>query len=313
MANALTTAEYTDENKATLLSEFSATICEDPLVASQVANHFANMDVNGIKVLDLNPWLNGYEGDASVINDNATELMPQFGKDVANMTDEEVVAAYEARQQHTELAAKLATLLSRFENSGIEENLTTIFNYHLEAGGLTAGQMPEVALNDAQYTGNFLVLRLTLKDGRCLDAFVINPNDQRTGEVDICDVPTTPDTTTPGTPPETPPSSTIPDGRKVPGTTIPATDNTSAPNTNIGDDHDNGNPPILGEDDVTPDDIIIIDSVPVEDEQKGTEEPERDDEPQPDPTIKPPATTPDFEEDDGDDSDNNSDRVVVNR
>ncbi len=234
MANSMTSAEFTDDNKESLEAEFGATMCEDPIIASMVANQFANMEVNGIKVIDLNPWLEGYQGDASTINDNAAKLMPAFGSDPSVMSEDEVLAAVKAREQHTALAEQLATLINRFENSGIEDDLTTTLNYRLVAGGLTVGQMPEVALNDVQYAGNFLVFRLTLKDGRCLEAFVINPNDQRTGEVDVCYV-------------EIPPEDTVP-GSTVPGSTVPAkNDDGKLPNTGIPADQDPGTPDVPGQ------------------------------------------------------------------
>jgi hypothetical protein len=251
IANPMTSAEYTDANKEALEAEFAATMCEDPIVASMVANQFANMEVNGVKVVDLNPWLEAYQGSTDEINDNAAELMPAFGKDVSEMSDEEVLAAFEARQEHTELAEKLATLINRFENSGIEDDLTTALNYHVEAGGLTVGQMPEIALNDVQYEGNFLVFQLKLKDGRCLEAFVINPNDQRTGEVDICDVPETPEKTPPTTG-TTPPTHTTPTTPPTTGppsssTTIPVKkDDGVLPDTGIPADQDPGTPDVPG-------------------------------------------------------------------
>jgi hypothetical protein len=255
MANPMTTAEYTDANKEALEAEFAATMCEDPIITSMVANQFANMDVNGIKVIDLNPWLQGYEGDASTINDNAAKLMPAFGKDLSEMSDEEVMAAVEARAEHTELAEKLATLINRFENTGIEDDLTVALNYHLEAGGLTVGQLPEVAKNDVSYKRNFLVFKLTLKDGRCLEAFVINPNDQRTGDADICYIevppvvpptpPTAPpedgSTTTTTTQPETPPEESVPE------TVPPKVDDGELPETGVPADQDPGTPDVPGQ------------------------------------------------------------------
>jgi hypothetical protein len=122
-------------------------------------------------------------------------------------------------------------------------------------------------------------------------------------------------TTTTTTEPEHTTTTTTEPGRKDPTTTIAATENTSAPNPEeeIGDSGDNGTPPILREDDETPSVIEVINTVPEEDEQKGTEEPEREDEPQPTPTIAPPVTTPQYKEDDGTEEDNNNDFVVVER
>jgi hypothetical protein len=335
VANPLTSVEITSENRVALLDEISATNCEDAAAASQLANYLANLTIDGIKVSDVaiavDPetgekvkWLKPYEGDASAINDNAAKLMPAFGKDSSELSDEEAFEAYEANLAHQELAENLNTILRRFVNEGVI-NAQTILNYQVDytQSGFSVGSIPEFALNDDQYTGRFLQLVAVDKDGDCIFDLGFNTEDQRVVATGVCDVPETPETTPPThtVPPETtPPTHTVPpetppptDGRKVPGTTIGATENTSAPNPNIGDDYDNGNPPSTAAPDRTPDDVIIINPVPEEDEQKGTEEPERDDEPQPRPTIAPSGTSPDFVENDGDDSDNNDGTVVVNR
>jgi hypothetical protein len=200
------------ETAETALLEFQNTLCESPEMTAMTANYFANLEVEGVKVLDLNDWLQGYEGSADVINDNAAEFIPQYFDD--NVSFEDQLAA---NQDHRNIAENLAELLSRFENLGIVEADTT-FNYHLSAGGLSTG-IPEFAVNDEQYTGKFIQLQLTFKDGRCVKALMVNIDDQRIAESDLCVVsipPTMPpmvfETTT--TNPETPPTT---------GTTPPTT------------------------------------------------------------------------------------------
>jgi hypothetical protein len=175
IANPMEESHLDDKNQA--LREFQTTICESTEVTAMLEHYFANLEVGGVKTIELNPWLENGVGDASQINDRALEL---YNIDESATLDE-IVAHNLA---HQELAGKLATLLERFENLGIHDNITTTFNYHLAGGGLVAGDLniAEIVENDVQYTGEFLVLRLTAKDGRCFAQMLINTDDQRVAE-----------------------------------------------------------------------------------------------------------------------------------
>lgn len=223
VANPISFENLFDKNDA--LREFQSSVCEGVDIASMTANYFANLEVDGTKVIDLNPWLEGYEGEASVINDNAADLMPQYLD--ADATDEEIETAYSA---HQELAGKLNTLMERFDNVGIREDITTTFNYALDGGGiLQVGEIPEFIENDKQYTGKFIVFKLTAKDGRCYKAMLVNvgnnegfkAGDQRIAEADIDNCDGKPVGTTSTTTPRRPRGTT----------TVPATTTTGRPGT----------------------------------------------------------------------------------
>jgi hypothetical protein len=240
IANPMSHKESGDTKQDTL-REFQSTMCESPEVASMVAHYFANLKVDGIEVVNLNPWLEEYEGDDSIINDRALALVPQY-VDPLNTSPEE---AQEANAVHSKLAGMLATLLERFENAGIEGDIETTFNYHLGTGGLQVGGLAEITENKVQYVGDFLVLELTTKDGRCAEVVLINVDDQRIATTDTCEVVPEPETTVTTKP------------IKITPTTVPDTSETTIPNKNddgvlpgnpdVPADQDPGTPDVPGE------------------------------------------------------------------
>ncbi len=167
------------ETKEKALKEFQNTLCESPEVTAMAAHYFANKTIEGVKVVDLNPWLQKYEGNTNTINDRALEFVPQYTN--TNATGDQ---ALEANKNHRAVAEKLATLMNRFENMGFSGDIRTTLNYHLVAGGAQAGSLSEIELNKEQYTGNFLVLKLTAKDGRCFTVMLVNIDDQRIAEAE---------------------------------------------------------------------------------------------------------------------------------
>lgn len=174
------------ENRKAAEREIKTALCEDPVVASMVARHFAEMEIDGHKIINMNPWLKPYAGNPSGINDDAERLMPGYGKELKG--DKAVEEALEAKREHEALAEKLATLLDRYKNLGFKGNVTTTLNYHLKAGGHKVEGMPEVELNEDQYKGRFLVFELTDKDGDCLRVLMFNTGDKRLAESGVCEV-----------------------------------------------------------------------------------------------------------------------------
>jgi len=166
-------------------NEIMATVCEDPLMGATLAHMFANMEIGDVNVGDLNDWLKPYQGKTDKINDLATNFVPH-----AFMSKEEVAQngdkVLKAVNDYEALAEKLNTLLTRFRAEGVDVRMTST-NYHLAAGGLVVGRLPEVELNPDQYKGKFLVFVLDEKDGDCLKVVVFNDKDQRPGTV-TCEV-----------------------------------------------------------------------------------------------------------------------------
>jgi hypothetical protein len=218
------------DTKQDALTEFQNTVCESPVVAKALAHYFAheigdNGSIDGLKVVNLNPWLEAAAPEsADMINDEALKLVPGYVD--GNATDEQIL---EGNLAHKELAEKLATLMERFQNMGLVEDIQTVFNYRLGAGGLQAGSLPEVVENDVQYRGNFIEFKLTAKDGRCYTLMLINLDDQRIAETaDECGV----------TPPEKPGATTT----TIPGevattttTTIPGEVATTTTTSTVSD------------------------------------------------------------------------------
>lgn len=242
-----------ETDSAGLLKELQATICEDPELGSTFANMFANMEVEGVKVVDLNPWLAEYAGDPSIINDKAGESMPLRDRSAESISDEELDNAVKENQEYQVVAEKLGTLLTRFQNAGVTEMGPTTFNYNLVAGGLVAGGLPEVGLNATQFeTAKGVTFVLTKKDGECLVTLMVNIGDKRPEGVEneVCETPEVPvETTVPGdtTPATGGPEETTTTRYGVVTTTIPGVTTTVGGTTTIVV------PPKNGE--TTPDDV----------------------------------------------------------
>lgn len=174
ISNPLTTGPEAES----LETEIKASLCEDALFAVTVANHFANMEVDGVNIGELNEeWLGEYAGGQEEINDKAAELLPLLDHE-GEVSSEQADAALEANQKHQDLAERLATLLDRLSNEGVHVEETAL-NYHLAAAGMVVGQLPEVELNGTQYSGEMLLFIGEAKDGRCLVRLGFNVQDQR--------------------------------------------------------------------------------------------------------------------------------------
>jgi len=200
--------------KATLpaeaLKEIQAAICQDPLMGVTVAHLFAGLGVEGVKVVDLNDWLKPYAVEAAQINDLAVGFIPLL--DVAPPTEEQVASAISQNLEYQDLAESLGTLLGRFQVVGIQAE-QSVLNYHLDAGGLAVGKLPEVGLNPAQENLPALVLEANVKPGNCLARVGFNVGDKRP-EVFGC-------------PPVNPPGGNIPGGSTSVPTTTPCGDKSS--------------------------------------------------------------------------------------
>ncbi|HVS58140.1 MAG TPA: hypothetical protein VHD60_00155 [Candidatus Saccharimonadales bacterium] len=215
------------------LANLQADICEDPLLGSTWANMLANLTVDGVSVGSLNSWLTPFSGDAKNINAQAASFVTLL--DTSNPTD--VEAATAAKQNvawQQQVAEKLDTLLGRFQVVGVQ-TLSSVQNWHLVAGGLQVGGLPQVGLNSHQEKLPALVLQVTAK-GACAPLKVIGANvgDQRP-EVFVtptCQPPAAPSTsktpppapkTTPGKPKpsKTPTPTPTPSKSKCPCVPLP--------------------------------------------------------------------------------------------
>ncbi len=178
-SDALTTPYKADKNdKAAMLKETEAEICENPLVGVTVASMFANMKVEGVSVVELNDWLKPY-ADASLINDKAKEFVPLLGK-TGKVSDQEAQTALTKAHDYQGLAELLDTILTKFANDGVGTQETT-FNYHLKGGGLMVAtdKLPEVELNGTQAKAEALRLKLTSKTNGCITIIGFNTGDKR--------------------------------------------------------------------------------------------------------------------------------------
>jgi hypothetical protein len=173
-----------------------AEVCQNPHYGVTLANFFANLNVDGVNIGDLNPWLAPYKGSPKTVNDKAAAFMPLL--DVSNASEEQANKAAQKNLEYQEFAAKLDTLLGRFKLDGVKR-LKSVMNLHLVAGGLKVGGLPEVGINRHQEHLPALVLSVTLK-GACAPAKVIGIN---TGDMrpEVFATPTckTPSTSTPST------------------------------------------------------------------------------------------------------------------
>ncbi|MFA5003773.1 MAG: hypothetical protein WC498_00640 [Candidatus Saccharimonadales bacterium] len=209
------------------LKSQKAAVCNDPELGVSVANMFANLNVGGVNVGDLNPWLSPYKGSATQVNDKAAEFIPLL--DVSNPSKAQSQNAVQKNVEYQALAARLDTLIGRFSLLGVK-SMKSSQNWHLVAGGLAVGGLPEVGLNPNQENLPALILQVTEK-GACAPLKVIgfNVGDKRPEvfPTPTCKspqhkqgkVPSTP--TTPNAPRTTP---------TVPGNT-PSTPRSTAPST----------------------------------------------------------------------------------
>lgn len=154
----------TDANAA--LREIQWSICHDRFNGATWLVAMANLEVEGVKLSEINEWLKPYAVDANKVNDIADEFLPQRDKDIAAMTADEQKEVKQKSEEWQQLAQKLNTLLNRFQNVGIGAPMSE-WNYHLALGGAKVDGLPEVALNDKQENLNSVILVLTEKGNSC--------------------------------------------------------------------------------------------------------------------------------------------------
>ncbi len=216
-----------------ILNEMQRELCVAPLLGVTYANFFARMEVGNVKVVDLNDWLKPYAVDPSQVNDQASEFAPLL--DVADPSQDQVVAAAQKQAEYRTLAERLGTLLTRFWLGEVQAQ-KSVLNYHLTAGGLSVGGLPEVGINPNQEDLPALLLAVTEKDA-CVPIKVIgiNVGDKRPEE--FAPPECNPAPPKPGEPaPEPPPSFNPPPCKCAkpprkgnPPTTVPAPTTTQPP------------------------------------------------------------------------------------
>jgi hypothetical protein len=190
--------------------ELQQSICEDPLLGVSYLT-FVATDIRealkastNVDIVALNPWLEPYTADVSNISKKATEFVPLLDAEESTSTDVDAAMKKNGEWQHE--ASYVNTLLDRFAVTGIDSRLSVV-NYHLAAGGMVVGTLPEVERNDKQEDLPALIFSLTEKD-QCDELLSVGANmqDKRPElfEAKVCEeAPTTETPSTPGTP-ETP-------------------------------------------------------------------------------------------------------------
>lgn len=172
-------------------------VCTDPLYGVTVANMLANLNVDGVRVASLNPWIRPF-ADVSKINDKAANFVPLL--DVKSPSSTQVQKAIAKNHDYQELANRVNTLLSRFKVTGTD-TLRSVKNWHLAGAGLKVGGLPEVNLEKRQDGRKALILVVTSKNACApLKRIGFNLGDKRP------EVFPTPNCKTPGKPgqPDTP-------------------------------------------------------------------------------------------------------------
>lgn len=225
-SDAIDTPFLADQSdKDALLNELQVEICENPLVGEMVANYFANLEVGGVKVVDLNEeWLKDSVGPAEDINDKAAQRTPYMGEDPLSLTDEQSAEQVDANLKYQQFALYLNTMLGRFNNQGKQDGGVTNMNFHLAGNGLAVGKgYPEMELNPNQYdaSGELGVLKFDITSkgqDYCIKMFGVNLKDKRIDDF-VCEVP------------EVPAPEVVPGQPNVPGRpSTPTTGGTGGPN-----------------------------------------------------------------------------------
>jgi hypothetical protein len=143
---------------STMFREFQTNVCEDPILGSTWAYMFAHMEIGGVRVIDLNPWLEPFAVEPEEINDVARSFVPLV--DVANPSTEQQTAAAEANRSWQAYALRIVTLFERF-TVGDVQSWTSVWNMHLTGGGVIVGNFPEVGVNPNQEALPALILSVT--------------------------------------------------------------------------------------------------------------------------------------------------------
>jgi hypothetical protein len=188
---------YVNTDPQKILGEAQASICINPVEGSMLGHYLAHKMVGNVSVLSLNPWLKPFAGDVSEVNKVAAGYIPLL--DVSKPTKAQVADSVAQNVAWQQMAEKLDTMLTRFALVGVKAD-PSVLNYHLVAGGLVVGGLPEVGLNPNQESLPALQLELTEK-GACAPLAIIgfNIGDQRLEEFapPTCVAPPRPSSTAP--------------------------------------------------------------------------------------------------------------------
>ena len=161
-------------------------ICEEPMVGVSLAHLFANLKVEGVKVIDLQStdWLDPYVGSTSQLNDRVADFMPVTDYQIkhlgADVPDDVYQDGLNANHEYSEFASRLNLLLSRYQ-LGEVLSIDAIQHYRLKGGGLTGDGVPEIELTKEADTKPSLVFYLTKKTDDCkpISVLAFNVGDKR--------------------------------------------------------------------------------------------------------------------------------------
>ncbi len=158
------------------LGQVMRTVCEDPEFGLALSNLFylTTIGQNGPSIGQVNSsWME----NSSNIAENAAKFIPELNQNI--ITQEQLQKAEKANIAWQEYAAKLNTILLKFQNMGIQANLVSTVNYHVEDGGVKISGLPEEAISPNQDSKPALVLELTGKNISCYAVIGFNTEDQR--------------------------------------------------------------------------------------------------------------------------------------
>lgn len=194
-------------------------ICEEPIIGVSLAHLFANLEVQGVSILELQKtdWLKPFAVDASEIDNLVANYVPLEEWRLQNPgktpTEEQYVESLTANHEYRSMASKVIFLLSRYQMAGVT-TINSKHHYHLVAGGLRADGIPEVGISKEADNLPSLVFYLTEKTAcKPISVLGFNTGDKRPmlGETpNSCEdlQPKPKPTVTPKPKPSTPPTTT---------------------------------------------------------------------------------------------------------
>lgn len=160
-------------------------ICEEPVIGVSLAHLFANLEVKGVSVLELQKtdWLKPFDVDASEIDDLVAKYVPLEEWKLQNPGDtpseEQYGEALKANHEYRKVASKVIFLLSRYELAGVK-SIDSKHHYQLVAGGLRADGIPEVGISKESDNLPSLVFYLTEKTAcKPISVLGFNTGDKR--------------------------------------------------------------------------------------------------------------------------------------
>ena len=140
-------------------------ICTEPLVGFSLKHLFAHLEINGVRVLDLQStdWLDDANVPADQINDMVAKFFPnKFNLEEEGRTPDSDAAVLEAMTSYQAMADKLLKLLSNYQLVDVRP-IDSTHHYQCVLGCLTADGVPEIEVASTLDNRPALVFFLTDK------------------------------------------------------------------------------------------------------------------------------------------------------